>query len=120
MSRAEVSANRVYFFSGHFCVFGRVSRGRPGGYPGGHPGPKTFTQSLGAQENKVLCADVLDPKARTSIRGSQKNVLQGVSGLVPEVYLNFISASFWGSGGLAPKPELRVEFCSEIFYGCLW
>ena len=32
-------------------VFGRISCGRPGGYPGGRPGPKTFTPSLGAQEN---------------------------------------------------------------------
>ena len=37
---------------------------------GGRPGPKTFTPSLRAQENKVCRADVLDP------RGSQKNFMQ--------------------------------------------
>ena len=41
---------------------GGISHGCPSGYP---PGPKTFTPSLGAQENKAFCADVLDPKART-------------------------------------------------------
>ena len=42
-----------------------MSLGRPGGYLGGHSGPL-----LGAQENRVLCANVLDPK------GSQKNFMQ--------------------------------------------
>ena len=30
---------------------GGIFRGCLGGYPGGRPGPKTFTASLGAQEN---------------------------------------------------------------------
>ena len=46
---------------------GGKTRGRPGGYLGGRPGPKTFTPSLGTQENKVSCADVLDPKVRMSM-----------------------------------------------------
>ena len=54
----------------------RMSRGRPGRYPGGRPGPTTFTPSLGAQENKVCCADVLDQKARTSMtRGGLRKTL---------------------------------------------
>ena len=47
-------------------VLGGISRGRPGGYLGGRPGPKTFTPSLGEQENKVFCApegaEVHDPR----------------------------------------------------------
>ena len=52
-----------------------MSRGRPGGYLGGRPGPKTFTPWLGAQESKVFCEDILDPKARRSMTrgGSQEN-----------------------------------------------
>ena len=42
---------------------GGISRGRPGGYPP----PKMFTPSLEEQENEGVCADVLDPKARTSM-----------------------------------------------------
>ena len=33
---------------------------------GGYRGPTTFSPWLGTQENKVFCAGVLDPKARTS------------------------------------------------------
>ena len=59
---------------------GGISRGRPGGYPGGRPGPKTFTPSAGAQENKVFRAaegaDVHDP------RGSPKNFMQENFGLI--------------------------------------
>ena len=33
---------------------GGISRGRPGGCLGGRPGPKTFTPSIGAQENQVF------------------------------------------------------------------
>ena len=55
---------------------GETSRGRPGGYLGRRPGPKTFTPLLGAQENRVFCADVLDPKARTSMtRGGLRKIL---------------------------------------------
>ena len=63
-------------------VFGRISRGRPGGYPGGRPDPKTFNPSLGAQENEVLCADVLDPEARTSMTqgGLRKTLCRKTSG----------------------------------------
>ena len=51
---------------------GGISCGRLGG----RPSPKTFPPSLGAQENKVFCADVLDPKARTSItRGGLGRIL---------------------------------------------
>ena len=62
---------------------GGISRGRPGGYLGGRPSPKGFTPSLGAQENKVYCADILDPKERTSMTrwGSQKNFMQENFGL---------------------------------------
>ena len=55
-----------------------------GGCPGGRPDPKTFTPSLRAQENKVFCADVHDPKALTSMTrgGSQKNFAQENFGLI--------------------------------------
>ena len=61
---------------------GGMTRRRPGGYPGGRPGPKTFTPSLGAQENTVFCADVLDPKARTSMTpgGLRKTLCRETSG----------------------------------------
>ena len=63
-------------------VFGRDILRRSGQISGGRPGPKTFTPSLGAQENKVFCADVLDPKARTSMTrgGLRKTLCRKTSG----------------------------------------
>ena len=55
--RKGKAAQRESFLDG-------ISRRRLGGYPGGRPDPQIFTPSLGAQENKVFHADVLDPKAR--------------------------------------------------------
>ena len=43
--------------------------------------PNTFSPSLGAQESKVLCTDVLDPKARTSmIRGGLRKIRRPILG----------------------------------------
>ena len=62
----------ISFLGGIWCL-------RPGGYPGGRPGPKTLTPSLAAQKNKVFfCADVFDPKARTSTnRGCLRKLSAG-------------------------------------------
>ena len=48
--------------------------------PSGRPDPKTFTPSLGAEENKVSCADVHDPKARFGIGKLQASWLPTESG----------------------------------------
>ena len=70
---------QTYFRKGkslNIKFLGGISRGRPGGYPGGRPRPKTFTPSLGEQENKVFRADVLDPQVRTSMtRGGLRKTL---------------------------------------------
>ena len=78
-----------------------------GGYPAdvrtdiraGRPGPKTFTPLLGAQEDKVFCADVLDPKARTSMTrgGSQRHFMQENFGLI----FRFLSFGDQTSMGMA-------------------
>ena len=72
---------------------GGISRRHPGGCPGGRPGPKTFTPSLGAQENKVFCADVLDPKARTSMTRERvsENFIQENFGLISRSLLLWTS-----------------------------
>ena len=57
---------------------GGIPPGRPGGYPGGRPGPKTLTPPLEAQESKVFCTDILDPKAQTSMtRGGSAGPKRG-------------------------------------------
>ena len=59
-------------------AFGGISCRRPGRYPG-HPGPKTLSPH---RKQNLCCADVLDPKARTSMTrgGLRKNVCKKTSG----------------------------------------
>ena len=75
---------------------GGISRGRPGGYPGRLPGPKTFTPSLGAQENKGVFAPTSLTRRRDvhEPRGSQKNSMQENFGLISR------SLSFEAKNGL--------------------
>ena len=100
---------------------GGISHGHPGGYPGGRPGPKTFTPSLGVQENKDFCADVLDPKARTSVirGGLRKTLCRRTSGLFfilnveivrhgETIKINF---RFLRGGGLGGREENRPKSC---------
>ena len=66
--------NQERISSLNITILGGISCGCPGGYPGGRPGPKAFTPPLGTQEKRVLCVEVLDPKARTSMtRGARNN-----------------------------------------------
>ena len=62
------SSLNIKFLGGTPC-------GRRGGYPGEHPGPKTFTPSLRAQEDKVSFA-------RTSMTrgGIGKTLCRKISG----------------------------------------
>ena len=53
-----------------------ISRGRRGGYPGGHPDPKKLLPHRSERRTFVFCADVLDPKAQTSMtRGGLRKTL---------------------------------------------
>ena len=61
----------------NITFLGGISRRCPVEYLGGRPYPKTFTPSLGAQENKVFCADAHDPKARTSMTQGGKILYAG-------------------------------------------
>ena len=72
---------------------GRISPGHPGGYPGGRPGARTFSPSLGVQENEVFCADVLDPKVRADVHDPR--------GLREELYARKLRADFSFPSGLA-------------------
>ena len=62
-------------------VLGGISRRCPGGYPGGRPDPKIVIPLLGVQDF-FFCADVHDPKARTSMTrgGLRKTLCRKISG----------------------------------------
>ena len=69
-------------------VFGRDTPRASGRISGQTSLPRTFTPWLGAQENKVFCADVLDPKARTSMTrgGHRKTLCRKTSGWFSVLY----------------------------------
>ena len=75
-----------------------ISRRRQGGYPGGHPDPRNF-RAIARSAGKSFCADILDPKARTSMtRG----------GLIESEKLS--------AGKLRPAFSFRVEYFSEASF----
>ena len=132
-------------FFGHFVdiSFFWLSNDLPVTNPGGHPGPKPFTPSLGAKQNKMFCVEVLDPKARTSTtRGGVSEELYAGKLRADLSFSNFHSLEPytkpysdtkwtpehplgvvrpWASGpNRAPQRFQFTDWIRKVFLQCLW